>query len=115
MAGDSTLKGALAAHSVSDEAIQARIREGEKKYQKVFCPHTACAIEMLEQERRAGSTEAFCVVATAHPAKFEEVVEPLVGHRVDPPPALQAMLAQTSSSEPMEPDCDRLKARLLRL
>jgi threonine synthase len=42
---------------------------GEADYGRVFCPHTACAIEMLEQQRRARRRETFCVVATAHPCE----------------------------------------------
>ena len=115
MERDPTLQSALGAHSVDDETIRARIRVGEADYQKVFCPHTACGIEMLERERRHGSVEAFCVVATAHPSKFEDVVEPLVGHLVKPPPALVAMLTRRATSEALEPDYGSLKDRLLRL
>ena len=115
LAKDPGLRGALAALSVDDETIRARIASGEADYGKVFCPHTACAIEMLEQERRKGSKDDFCVVATAHPAKFEDVVEPLVVHSVEPPEALRAMLARPALSEFLDPDYASLKARLLRL
>jgi threonine synthase len=115
MVKDPTLRAALAAQSVDDDAIRARIRDGERDYRKIFCPHTACGIEMLENERRLGSAESFCVVATAHPAKFDDVVEPLIGHAVEPPPALRAMLARPAEGETLEPDYARLKDRLLRL
>ena len=103
------------AHSVDDETIKARIREGEAKYQKAFCPHTACGIEMLEQERRGGSEENLCVVATAHPSKFDDVVEPLLGHPVESPQALRTMLDRPAISEPLNADYESLKALLLRL
>ena len=115
MAKDPALREAVAADWVDDDSIRARIREGEARYGKIFCPHTACGIEMLERERRRGSKEAFCVVATAHPSKFEDVVEPLVGHPVEPPPALTNMLNRPSTSKPLEPDYASLKDRLLRL
>jgi len=115
MTKDKTLAGAISALSVDDETIRARIRSGEKDYGKVFCPHTACAVEMLEHERRLGATDDLCVVATAHPSKFEDVVEPLVGHPVEPPPSLRAMLAREARSEVLEPDYRSLKDRLLRL
>ena len=115
MAADETLLQALDAHSVDDETIRTRIGKGETDYQKVFCPHTACGIEMLEDERRRGSREAFCVVATAHPAKFEDVVEPLVGHGLEPPEALRHMLQRSSESEAMDQDYGDLRDRLLRL
>ena len=115
MEKDATLSAALGALSVDDATIEARIKDGERAYGKAFCPHTACAIEMLENERRLGATNDFCVVATAHPAKFEDVVEPLVSHRVDPPEALKVMLARKSTSEALEADYQKLKDRLLRL
>jgi threonine synthase len=115
METDPSLQSALSAHSVDDRTIEARTRDGETKYRKVFCPHTACAIETLEYERRLGSSEPFCVVATAHPAKFDDVVEPLVGHEVEPPEALARMLARPSTSEATAPDYASLKDRLLRL
>jgi threonine synthase len=70
---------------------------------------------MLEDQRRQGSTEDFCVVATAHPAKFDEVVEPLVGHALEPPEALRAMLERPATSELLEASYPGLKDRLLRL
>lgn len=115
MARDSKIPGAIAADSVDDETIRSRIRSGEARYGKVFCPHTACGIEVLERERQRGADEDFCVVATAHPAKFESVVESLVGHAVEPPPALRAMLVREAASEPLGPDYPCLRHRLLRL
>jgi threonine synthase len=115
MAKDPNLAGSVAALSVDDVTIRSRIRAGERDYGQVFCPHTACGIAMLEQERRRGLEEEFCVVATAHPSKFEDVVEPLVGHGVAAPPSLLAMLARASQSEVLEPDYGSLKDRLLRL
>jgi hypothetical protein len=38
-----------------------------------------------------------------------------VGHPVEPPPALQAMLARPATSEVLPPDYESLKDRLLRL
>lgn len=98
---------------VDDETIRARIAEGEARYGQVFCPHTACAIEAIERRRRAGDTRDWCAVATAHPAKFEGVVEPLVGHPVPLPAALGEMLARPSRAEPLANDDAALRAWLL--
>lgn len=115
LARDKELRAALGALAVDDATIKARIREGERAYGKVFCPHTACGIEMLENERRLGAKDDLCVVATAHPAKFDDVVEPLVGHSVEAPEALKAMLERPANSDPLAPDPSKLKERLLRL
>lgn len=114
MATDETLSAALGALSVDDATIRARIKDGERAYGRVFCPHTACAIEMLENERRRGATDDFCVVATAHPAKFDDVVERLLSHVVEPPEALNSMLARPATSEVLDPEYLQLKERLLR-
>ncbi|MBN8262843.1 MAG: threonine synthase, partial [Xanthomonadales bacterium] len=47
-----------------------------------------------------------------HPAKFPEVVEPLLGHAVAVPPALAAMLARPSHAEALANDADALRDRL---
>jgi threonine synthase len=104
----------VSADAVDDEAIRKRIRDGETRYGEVFCPHTACAIEVLERRRQAGDSRHFAVVATAHPAKFETVVEPLVGHPVAVPPALAEMLERPAHAEPLPADYEALRAALIR-
>ena len=44
------------------------------------------------------------LVATAHPAKFEAVVEPLVGREVDVPHTLASILERPSESHEIEPE-----------
>jgi threonine synthase len=56
----------------------------------------------------------WAVVATAHPAKFPEVVEPLVGQDIPLPPALAAMLARPSHAQPLADDANVLQDLLLR-
>lgn len=102
----------VSADTVDDAAIRDRIRAGEARYGEVFCPHTACAVEVLERRRRAGDARHFAIVATAHPAKFETVVEPLVGHTVPVPPALAAMLARPAVAEPLAANDAALVAAL---
>jgi threonine synthase len=107
------LSRAVSAQWVDDATIRTRIAEGESRYGQVWCPHTACAVEVLERIRRGGDTRDWAVVATAHPAKFETVVEPLVGHAVAPPAALAAMLVRPAHATPLEADYAALRAALL--
>jgi threonine synthase len=61
-------------------AIRARIRADHAAYGMTWCPHTATAAEVYAQLPEAERTGAHWVlVATAHAAKFREIVEPLVG------------------------------------
>ena len=77
---------------VEDDAIRARIRAGHKASGYVWCPHSAAGAEaharLSDDERGA---RPWIVAATAHPYKFAEIVEPLIGERLAPPPALAAI------------------------
>jgi len=96
---DAKLRGAFRAESVDDEEIRAAIGSGESRFGRTFDPHTACAAVVLGRLRASGDRRHYALVATAHPAKFETVVEPLVGHAVAVPPALAAMLERPASAE----------------
>lgn len=98
---DALLRDAFTAVSVDDTTIREVIANGEARYGRVFCPHTACAVRVLELLRERGNAEHWAIVATAHPAKFEQVVEPLVRHPVEVPPALAELLERPSQAEPM--------------
>lgn len=102
----------LQAHSVSDEAIQATITAHARDHGEVFCPHTATAVHRLDQLRAAGDNTSWTVVATAHPAKFDSVVEPLVGRVLGVPESLNAMLARPAIAEPMKADEGALREYL---
>jgi threonine synthase len=52
------------------------------------------------------------LVATAHPAKFNDVVEPLTGADVEVPEALAALLARPSRQVEIEPGLEALRAAL---
>jgi threonine synthase len=110
---DAELRAAMRAFSVDDPTIRETINEAPQRHGVVACPHTAVGLRVLEQLRDAGDTKPWAVVATAHPAKFDSIVEPLVGHPVQPPPALAAWLARPASAEPLAADYEALRVKLL--
>jgi threonine synthase len=74
------LAGQVSADWVDDDAIRRRIRIDFEALGETWCPHTATAAEVYA--RLPGAERAnrhWLLVATAHPAKFREIVEPLVG------------------------------------
>ncbi len=87
------------AHRVDDTLIRARITEAVDRYWQVLCPHTACALEVAEGLIANGERGELLLVATAHPAKFDGVVEPLIGKSVPVPPALDALLQRPAHAE----------------
>jgi threonine synthase len=97
------------AHTVSDDEIRARIAQDFNAYGECWCPHTATAAEVYGQ-LPAGSRHDhhWVLVATAHPAKFNEIVEPLIGRAVEVPGELGELLELPSHYERIEPELESL-------
>ena len=110
---DAVLRSRLTAVAVTDADIQDTLRWVERRHGHVVCPHTATAVHVLEGLRARGDRRPWAVCATAHPAKFETVVEPLVGHAVDVPAPLAALLARPAQCEAMAADPQALRRWLL--
>lgn len=110
---DAELRASMRAFSVDDAAIRDAIRRAPGRHGIVPCPHTAVGLHVLERLRAEGDLRPWAVVATAHPAKFETIVEPLVGHAVEPPPALAAALVRPAISTPLEAASAALRSALL--
>lgn len=104
---------ALSAGSVGDDDIRAVIRRVAVQHDYVLCPHTACAWAMLERLRAGGDLRHWILAGTAHPAKFETVVEPLIGCRVDVPAALAAILQRPAQAASLADDPAALRSVLL--
>lgn len=100
--GRNAVAAELRAWSVSDEAIAREIRRSYDEFGVAVCPHTATAIDAWRHldERQARD---WIAVATAHAAKFEQVVEPLVGKSVAPPDSLREILALPARFERIQP------------
>lgn len=103
---------ALPALSVTDEEIRAAIPRVRSEFGELVCPHTGCAMEALRRLRLEGVPGRWIVAATAHPAKFDTIVEPLIGRPVPVPPALAALLARPAHAEPLAPTTAALVERL---
>jgi threonine synthase len=82
------LKKEVAVISVGDSEISEAIRKGSSDWGQTWCPHTATAV--VAREKLGG--QDWILVATAHPAKFETIVEPLIGHELEVPSALVGLL-----------------------
>ena len=100
------------AESIDDDAIKACIRREYEAHGRIVCPHTACALELLSRLRADGHRRPALIAATAHPAKFETVIEPIIGREIPLPPALEELLQRPSHADPMAPELDSLQRAL---
>jgi threonine synthase len=109
----SALRTALRAVSIDDEATRRRIRIDFERYGRVWCPHSAVAAEayarLAPDERAQGR---WVLVATAHPAKFREIVEPLIGATLTMPQNLARLFERPSSCTEIEARLDALSSAL---
>ncbi len=91
--------------SVNDQQIKNAIISCFKQYHYLICPHTATAFHRLSTMDLTG---AWVIVATAHPAKFTEVIEPLINTTVQIPASLKNMLSQKQHYSIIEPNYQSL-------
>ena len=111
------MRSALSAFTVTDDAIRARIRTGYEEFGQVWCPHTATAAEAYERlsAARQGAPQKqgrWVLVSTAHPAKFREIVEPLIGKAVAVPDTLAKLFARESDCTEIAADLSALRVAL---
>ncbi len=104
----SKLREIAAAHWVSDDEIAGTIARGVTSWQRTWCPHTATAVHVRENL----PSSDWIIVATAHPAKFESVVGPLIKEPLAMPPSLTKLLERRSKVEEIEPEFDALAEAL---
>ena len=96
----------------SDEQIKATMRECYKDSGYILDPHGACGYQALKDGLQAGEVGVFC--ETAHPAKFKEKVDDILGIDVEIPERLAAFMRGQKQSVPMSKDFADFKAFLMK-
>ena len=93
-----------------DETIRRTVKETFEATGYLLDPHGACGFQALADGLQPGETGVF--LETAHPAKFLETVEAIVGQPVAIPEKLQAFMKGTKQSIEMGADFAGFKAFL---
>jgi threonine synthase len=107
------LREAVEAYPVDDDAIRSQIAKDYERYGEIWCPHTATGFWVYDHLPAARkSARPWIVSATAHPAKFEGVVEPLIGREVAVPESLRALLERPTSHVAIGPRLEELAREL---
>ena len=103
-----------------DDEVRDAIRRVYDARGYLLDPHSAIAYlgltaGMAGQETRGEGTGAVGVfLATAHPAKFREIVEPIIGRPIDTPPPLADALARPRQVLRLEASLSAVTGALLR-
>jgi threonine synthase len=94
----------------TDDAVRQTIRTVFENWGYVCDPHTAIGYAGLDVVQDEEYPLAF--LATAHPAKFKDIVEPLVRAHIPLPRELAEAVAKPRLVEKMAPRLDDLRALL---
>ena len=96
----------------TDEQIRETVGEVYRETGYLLDPHGACGYRALSEGLSPSETGIF--LETAHPAKFLETVEGIIGDKVEIPAKLQAFMKGTKQSVPMEKDFESFKGYLMK-
>lgn len=91
----------IAGASFADAQVVSEIGDVYRRHGYLLDPHGAIAWLGLQQILATEKTASGVFLATAHPAKFREVVEPAIGRTVALPAALADALARPRHSVPL--------------
>jgi threonine synthase len=106
------LQSQIGASSVDDIEIRATIRRDSHELDKLWCPHTATAAKVFRRLLARGARGHWVIVATAHPAKFNDIVEPQTGREAPIPPSLAKLLSLPRQETELEPTLPALRAEM---
>lgn len=106
------LDGHIQARLVTDDQIRSTIRHDASALGYVWDPHGATAAHVYHHLPAERLDDPWVLVETAHPAKFNEIVEPLIGREIAVPPALARLLSLPRHEEALEPTLAALRERL---
>ena len=95
----------------SDEQIRQTMRQCYEETGYILDPHGACGYQALADGLKPGEVGVFC--ETAHPAKFKEKVDDILGIDVDIPARLRAFMQGQKQSVPMTKDFADFKQYLM--
>ena len=96
----------------SDEQIAETMRQCYQATGYVLDPHGACGYRALKEGLKPGEVGIFC--ETAHPAKFKEKVDQILGTDIAIPERLQAFMKGEKQSIAMSKDFADFKAYLMK-
>jgi threonine synthase len=95
------------ARGFTDKQIKEAIlyTSQQNGWDQIVCPHTATAVLLQKQFQ----DENWIIVSTAHAAKFENIVEPIINRTIPIPMLLEELLKKKMNYRLLDPNSQRLK------
>ena len=106
------VKEDISGTTYSDEQIRETVRTTYNETGYLLDPHGACGYRALQEGLRPGETGVF--LETAHPAKFRDTVEAIIGSHIEIPAKLQAFMEGKKQSVSIGKDFESFKGYLMK-
>ena len=96
---DASIRSHIKGYSYTDEETLDEIRTVKKQQNYLLCPHTAIGVRAAKEyaTSQLGGVP-LVTLATAHPVKFRDVIEPETGQKIDIPERLAVWLKREKQS-----------------
>ncbi|HKJ33622.1 MAG TPA: threonine synthase [Balneolales bacterium] len=109
------MRALLKGFAFTDDETKNAIKKVYNKTGYILDPHTAIGYLASQEYRRVNNKpdQSVMVMATAHPAKFKDIVEPIINDEIPLPPALQRCMEKEKQSILMEPSYPQFKSYLM--
>jgi threonine synthase len=104
---------ALSSVSISDDETRDVLKQVFDNRGYLLDPHGAVAYAALDKFQHEQPTKKGILLETAHPVKFYDVVEPIIGKGVPMPASIEAIMSKKKTSILMDADYDSLRNFLL--
>ncbi len=104
-----TMKQDIVGYTFSDEATKTALREVYRQHHYLLDPHGAVAYLALKSYQQTHPGAKGIVLETAHPAKFLEDVEAILGQAVEVPERLSVLAHKEKVAVPMGIEFDAFK------
>ena len=106
------VKKSLAGFSFTDEETKTGMKDVITKTGYLMEPHGTIGYMALKEYQKTHDVQGI-VLETAHPAKFGEVVEPVIGRKIEIPERLQEFMKRKKVATLIQPKFEELKNFLL--
>jgi threonine synthase len=106
------IKQVIVSYSVSDDLTKEGIKEVYDKYGYMIDPHGAVGYQSLKMI--PDSSDQYIILETAHPAKFLDIVSPVINKPIKMPERLKACLDKPKNAIPSSINYQEFKSKLLK-
>jgi threonine synthase len=108
-----SIRSSIAGYSFSDNETLQAIQKLYRSSGYLMCPHTAIGYLAAQSYKRDKKIDnPVTVLATAHPVKFRDVIEPVIGGEIKVPDRLQSCLEGKKKATGLKPDFKKFKELL---